>query len=383
MAKHRSPQRWPSPRRLVGLLDVISLPGGSSAKAGPALFCPPNDSRDMTKQFQGLRVWGNFSLAILLGFGIGARDVAAEELPSSRWPGFLGANATVVNSIPETWSHESNVAWTASLPGHGQSSPVIWGQQVFVTAIEGPEKDTNHILKISLDDGEIEWDKTFPTSLPVENSVYVSRAAPTPVVDEHGIYAFFESGDVIALTHDGQLRWSRSLSKDYGKFKNRFGLSASPVQTTDQLIVLVDDQGPSYLVGMSKETGETIWKSDRESRMSWSSPALMEIDGVEQVVVSSAGSVDGYNPKNGERLWTFDDVGGNTAATPMPLGDGAFLIGASPGRNGENAEGAMKSNMALKVVKGANGYEPKVLGEPRGRPCRSHHRLPTAVSPIG
>ncbi len=306
------------------------------------------------------------ALVFITVVGTVAQVFAADESVPNRWPGFLGAESTPVQSIPKSWAPDANIDWTASLPGHGQSSPVIWGQQVYVTAIEGPQKDTNHILKLSLKDGDVEWDKTFPTSMPVENSVYVSRAAPTPVVDQNTIYASFESGDVIALSHAGELRWSRSLTKDYGKFKNRFGLSASPVQTDDYVIVLVDDDGPSYLLALDKTTGKTVWKTDRESRTSWSSPALIEVEGEDQVVISSAGSVDGYNPQNGERLWTFSDVGGNTAATPTPLGSGAFLVGASPGRNGENAEGASKSNMAIKIVRTDDGYEPQVLWRAKG-----------------
>jgi outer membrane protein assembly factor BamB len=80
-----------------------------------------------------------------------------------------------------------------------------------------------------------------------------------------------------------------------------------------------------------------------------------------KVVVSSSGSVDGYDPGSGELLWTFDDVGGNTVASPIPFGDGKFLVGAAPGRDGENAEGAKQSNMAMQVVKQKDGYAAEVL----------------------
>ena len=145
------------------------------------------------------------------------------------WPGFLGGGATPLpaDSVPLAWSPTDNVAWKAALPGHGQSSPVIHGDDVFVTAVEGPLQDTYHVLFLSLADGTEPWRHSLPSTAPVKNSLYVSRAAPTPAVDADRVYAFFESGDLVAVNRDGSVSWSRSLSHDYGPFKNEFGLAAS------------------------------------------------------------------------------------------------------------------------------------------------------------
>ncbi len=287
----------------------------------------------------------------------------AAETNASNWPGFLGAGAGPVTSeeLPLEWSPEKNVAWKAELPGHGQSSPVIFGGRVFVTSIEGPMKDKCHVLAFDLANGKELWKHTLDSSDPVKNSVYVSRAAPTPVADEQGVYCFFESGDVVALAHDGKVRWSRSLAKDYGKFKNKFGLAASPVQTPDAIVILVDDEGPSYLISLAKRDGKNLWKTERKSRVSWSSPALVPFDSNRQIVCSSAGSVDGYDPATGKQLWSFNEVGGNTAATPMPIGNGRFLVGAAMGREGENAENAKKSNFAMAIETADGQLAPKVL----------------------
>lgn len=287
----------------------------------------------------------------------------AADAPA-RWPGFLGANATppVADAIPLEWSPEKNIAWKADLPGDGQSSPVVWGEQVFVTSIEGPKKEKCHVIALALADGKHLWTHTFDSSDPVANSLYVSRAAPTPVVDAARVYAFFESGDVVALGHAGKPQWSRSLSADYGKFKNKFGLAASPVQTADAIIILVDDEGPSYLIALSKSDGKVLWKTDRTSRTSWSSPSLLTSGEKQYVVCSSAGSVDGYDPVTGKLLWSYDEVGGNTAATPLEFGGGQFLVGAAAGREaGDRAEDAKKSNFAMTIEVVDGQPKPKVV----------------------
>jgi outer membrane protein assembly factor BamB len=210
----------------------------------------------------------------------------------------------------------------------------------------------------------------------VKTSVYVSKAAPTPVTDGEAVYAFFESGDVVALSLDGKLLWHRSLSKDYGKFQNEFGLAASPVLSGEAMIILADHEGPSYLVALSKSDGSTLWKTDRTSRVSWSSPAIVPVAGRPQVVCSSAGSVDGYDPATGQLLWSYGEVAGNTSSTPLPFAEGRFLVGASPGREGgARAEGAKKSNLAMSIAAAGDKLAPEVL-------WRTESAVPTFASPM-
>lgn len=293
------------------------------------------------------------------------------------WPGFLGGGDVQVeaDTLPLTWSPSENIAWQAALPGHGQSSPVVWEDKVIVTSVEGPMKDMCHVLAFSLDDGRLLWKHSFESSDKVKESYFVSRAAPTPVTDGRAVYVFFESGDVAALSLEGKELWRRSLSQDYGKFQNEFGLAASPVQTEKSIVLLVDHDGPSYLIGLNKSDGSTLWKTERSPRRSWASPALVDVAGRAQVVCSSAGSVDGYDPTTGKQLWSFDEVAGNTSSTPLEFARGQFLVGASPGNEGgARAEGAKKSNLAMAIELVDGEPKPKVL-------WRTEEVTPTFASP--
>jgi outer membrane protein assembly factor BamB len=269
------------------------------------------------------------------------------------WPAFLGAGASgvQVDKLPSKWDAAKNLKWSAVLPGHGQSSPVVWNDRVFLTSVEGPKKEVYHVVCLDVVSGKERWRQQVKNSQPVENSLYVSRSAPTPVVDSQHLITQFESGDCVCWSHDGKLVWQRDLATDYGPIKAQFGLGASPCQTAESVFILMEHDGPSCLVSLDKKTGKQQWKAERSSRQSWSSPAIVQVDGKPHVVVSSQGSVDGYDPANGNVFWSFKEVGGNTGVTPIDCGKGSFLIGASAGRQGENAEAAKSSNAMIQVVR--------------------------------
>ena len=277
--------------------------------------------------------------------------------PQSGWPGFMGAGASKVDakSLPLKWSPNENIAWQTPLPGAGQSAPILWNDRVYVTCIEGKMKDWCHLVALSLKDGNILWDQNFPSSQKVRSNRTQSRAAPTPLADKDGVYAFFETGELVALDHSGKTLWNQSLTKKFGNFESTIGLAASPVQTANAVIVLLDHEGPSCIVSFSKKDGKMLWKTDRESRSSYASPALIPFAKGEQIVCSSSGSVDGYDPETGKQLWSFDDVGGNNVATPYPVGPGRFLVAAQAGMHNEREKEAKKSNFLMAVTSGADG----------------------------
>lgn len=278
------------------------------------------------------------------------------------WPGFMGAGSTPINheTLPTRWSPTTNIAWKTAIPGQGQSSPIIWNDKVFVTSIEGFMKNHCHVVSISLTDGKIIWDYKTESNIKVRSSRTQSRAAPTPLVDKNGVYAFFETGNLIALKHDGTKIWEKSISKDFGLFESNIGLASSPLQTEGAIILLLDHEGPSCLVALDKKDGQVIWKTERESRSSFASPALINMGKTYQIVCSSSGSVDGYDPQNGKHLWSYEDVGGNNVATPFQVSPGQFLVGAQAGMHNEREKEAKKSNFLMTVDFFEKTPKPKV-----------------------
>ncbi len=253
-------------------------------------------------------------------------EVGSVGQGASRWPGFRGgadANVSRAARLPLTWSDES-VTWRASTPGFGQSSPVIWDGIVFLTSIEGALKETLWVSAVSLDDGSQRWRRSFSASEPLEWNDYVSKGAPTPAVDADRLYAFFASGDLLALTHDGETVWHRNLSGDYGSVGGNHGVGNSVLLTERAVVVLLTRRTYSYLLAVAPDTGETLWKADREAGVAWSTPVLTP-DG-EEIVVSASGRIEGFDPDTGRLLWSFTDLEGNHVPSPT-ITDDLVIVG--------------------------------------------------------
>lgn len=286
----------------------------------------------------------SFSL-IALANGIA---LSADDGERANWTSFRNGGASLASGkMPVTWSTESGILWQKETDGYGQSSPVVFDSRIYLTSVIGPMKDECAVTSYDLLTGEELWSYKLDASAKAASNYSASRAAPTPVVDENAVYAFFESGDLLAIDHAGQLLWSRSLSKDYGKFENNHGLGSSPTQTKDLVILNVEHKGPSYLIAVRKSTGETAWKSERPSGSSWTSPIIVSCDGLEHVVVSSGGAVTGYDPTDGHEIWTVGGLAGNSVPSPTAIGPYLF-VGARIPEFGSTQEAA-QSNLCLRL----------------------------------
>ncbi len=277
---------------------------------------------------------------------------ASDGRGAEDWVSFHNAGNASVNSrrLPLRWAPDEGICWSVELPGYGQSAPVVWQDQVFVTAVDGDRKENNIVIALNAATGKEVWRRELPATVTVRNSYMVSRAAPTPLVDKDHVYVLFESGDLHAISHAGELRWQRSLFDDEERaFQNGHGYGASPTQTNDAVIILVDHRGPSYLTSIHKHTGEVRWKTDRSPRSSWSSPQVARVGNHEQIVVSSSGSVDSYDATTGQQLWSLGEINGNVIPSLTVAGDRIY-VGASIARDDSNAGSAATSNCCLQIT---------------------------------
>ncbi len=255
---------------------------------------------------------------------------------ADEWPGWRGNSRSGVSSeteIPTEWSVENGVRWKTPLIGAGISGPVIWGDQVFLSASDGPQHSQLHLVSLSVREGRELWHLrlwgTTPTRCHGQKS---TMASPTPITDGSVVYAFYGTGDVFAADKAGGLLWQRSLASEFGPFENRFAASSSPLLYKDTLLIQCDHYGDSYLIALDCKTGSTRWKVDRpETWLSWSSPILAPVPGSgrKELVVCSSLKIDAFDPLSGGKLWTVDGMQRECIPTPV-LGHGLIYAVSGP-----------------------------------------------------
>lgn len=226
----------------------------------------------------------------------------ADDWPGWRGPGGLGISAE--KHPPVEWSAAKNIRWKVPLPGVGMSTPVIWGNRIFLTASDGRDNLRLHVLCFDRADGRTVWHTRLFGSASSEG-LYAQggMAVPSVATDGQRVYAVFGSGDLVALDFDGKPVWIRSLAQEYGPFRNRWGMAASPLLLDDLLVVLVDHWAPSYLLGVDPKTGTTRWKTDRRASVNWSSPITVNVASGTQVIAIGTNHVNGYDAQSGRELW--------------------------------------------------------------------------------
>ncbi|MFG0333000.1 MAG: PQQ-binding-like beta-propeller repeat protein [Maioricimonas sp. JB049] len=260
--------------------------------------------------------------------------------PVDSWPAFRGTGESVssAEALPVSWSESEGLRWRAGITGYGQSSPVIWQDRVFVTSADGARKERVVLSCFDLDSGNVVWEESLEAAQTAEVTGYVSCAAPTPAVDSNAVFAFFETGNLAAWSHAGELLWSRNLVEDYGPFTGNHGVGNSIALTDKAVIVLVDHSGPSYLLAADKKTGKTLWKTDRPASVAWSSPIATD-DG--HIIVSANGRCEAFDAATGKTLWKVAGIEGNTVPSATVSGD-LVIVGSKD----------IGSNLAIRVSAG-------------------------------
>jgi outer membrane protein assembly factor BamB len=276
-----------------------------------------------------------------------ALSVNFSAFAQANWPQFRGPRAGVVEDevLPVTWSTTEHVAWTAEIPGRGWSSPVVWGDRVFVaTAVaeggdETPRKglylggnrdtpsDKVHRWKlycIDFNTGRILWDAVAHEGLPrYATHAKNSYASETPVTDGERVYAYF--GNVAGLfcyDFEGHLVWSKKW--DATKTRYSWGPAASPVLYKDRIYIVSDNEEQSFLAAFDTKTGEQVWRVERDEKTNWATPCIWENDQRTELVTSGTGKVRSYD-LTGKPLWELP--GTTTIAIPTPFAaDGLLYV---------------------------------------------------------
>ncbi len=276
-----------------------------------------------------------------------------------RWSSFQNQGQLVQDqaTLPSTWSADQGIAWQAKIIGYGQSTPVVGNDLIFVTSTSGENKEKYHLTAFALESGTQVWTVEFPNPTPTPNNAYVSRAAPTPVVDKQGIVCLFEGGIVAAVDFSGKVRWQKNLVADYGPIVSRHGIGGSVEQNAELAFVWIERDAEPYLLAVNKQTGQEQWKVAGLGATSWSTPRLIPVNDGFHLVCSASGLVAGFDPSTGQKLWELRDVSGNTTATPIPAGNARFVLGASEGRGEEATGNAAESNGLVQINATADGYQ--------------------------
>jgi outer membrane protein assembly factor BamB len=302
--------------------------------------------------------------------------IGADPTGAAAWPGFRGdgSSTTAAKNLPVTWSPTENLAWRTPLPGYGQSSPVVWNGRVFLTAIDGAEKEKLFVVAVDAATGRVAWTKEFAATQKGKNNPMMGRAAPTPVADADGVYCLFESGDLIALSHDGGKLWQRALAKD-AEFQNNHALGSSLAQSGRAVFVQVDHAGPSYLLAVDKATGDELWKAERPSRTSWASPVVATVGGRAVVLASGGGTLTAHDAATGKELATLDGLVGNTIPSPTAAGD-LVVVGAGENRMKPDPAASARSNCCVRLAATGGGFAFERVWD--GKKAISHHASPLA-----
>lgn len=253
------------------------------------------------------------------------------------WTRFRGPNGTGVSpakGIPTTWT-QNEIGWKSPLPGPGHSSPVVWGDKVFVTS-GNSDGTTIEVLALRVTDGHILWKTPFPLARYSKNSNN-SVASGSPAVDEKRVYVCWGTPaklTLAALTHEGRLVWE----KDLGPFTGQHGGGISPIVYRDRVVLANEQEAESYLLALDAATGETRWKTSREkTQASYSTPCVYEVAGRPPALLfqSQMHGFSTVNPEDGKVIWEHRDLF-DKRTVGSPIVAGGLIVGACGNGGGVN-----------------------------------------------
>ena len=251
----------------------------------------------------------------------------------ANWPAFRGSDGSGFREqcdLPATWNltNGQGVRWKSEVPLPGMSSPIRWGNALFLT---GADAKTNAVFKFDAATGALVWSAALhpPGARMPSPSVSedTSFAAPTPVTDGQRVYAIFANAEVAALDFAGKQIWCRNL----GPLDNAYGHASSLALYQDRLLVQLDQgEATSKLLALNPSTGQDLWQTPRPIACSWASPIVIEVAGQPQLVTCGQPWVIAYHPVDGTELWRVKGLDSSELA-PSPVYAGGKVIASNPG----------------------------------------------------
>jgi outer membrane protein assembly factor BamB len=272
----------------------------------------------------------------------------AENWPQWRGPHFDGSSTET--KLPAEFSKTKNVKWSTPLPGESAATPIIWGDNVFVSAAE---ERTKTLRAIGLDrkSGKVSWNREVGVGYNVDDKS--NFASPSPVTDGKVVVFFYGNGELAAFDFAGKKIWARSIQKDYGPFTYQWTYGASPTLYEGKLFVQVlqrnepvhgrgkiDGPNDSYLLALEPQTGKEIWKHVRpseahmESHEAYSTPIPLENNGRTELLVVGGDCITGHSLKDGKELWRWGTWNptriGHWRLVPSPVTANGFVLACAP-----------------------------------------------------
>ncbi|MDP6409775.1 MAG: PQQ-binding-like beta-propeller repeat protein [Planctomycetota bacterium] len=293
-------------------------------------------------------------------FGVIER-ARASGAGEGHWPSFRGRGASGISegaALPVRWDVESGagVAWRTPIPGLAHSSPVIFGERIFLTTavreageaelkvglygdiapVDDESPHTFAVVCVDRSSGEVLWERAAFEGVPTDRRhPKGSHAASTPTTDGERVVALFGSEGLFCYSAEGELLWQRDLGELNAGFYRlpgaEWGFGSSPVIHERLVLVQADIQGDSFLAALDIETGEDVWRTPRDEFPGWGSPTVVVTESRSQVVVNGFKHIGGYDLASGAQLWKL--VGGGDLPTPTPIfAQGLVFITNAHGR---------------------------------------------------
>jgi outer membrane protein assembly factor BamB len=243
-----------------------------------------------------------------------------------RWRGPSGQGLVEGSGYPDEWSDTKNVLWRVPVAGSGNSSPIVFGDRIFLTTAEDSGRKLS-LLSYRRTDGELLWQTAIGAEAVEHVHQKNGHASATPVTDGVRIFASFGSQGLAAFDFDGEILWHRKL----GALSNYHGSAGSPILYRGSVILYQDQEKGSFVAAFDQKTGEKLWSTERAATVGWGTPVVIRAAGRDELIVSSQHAVNAYDPGNGKLLWTVQ--GNKFEVIPTPV-VGHDLVFCSSGRSG-------------------------------------------------